>query len=147
MTQLSPHFSLEELTRSETAARLKISNLPPPRELARLTETAKAMESVRTLLGVSVNVSSGYRGVDLNRAVKGASASAHCLGYAVDFNCPGLTPYEVCQKILGSKLVFDQLIHEYGRWTHISFDPRMRRMPLSIFEPQRRYLNGILPKP
>ena len=59
MTQLSPHFSLEELTRSETAARLKISNLPPPRELARLTETAKAMETVRTLLGVGVNVSSG----------------------------------------------------------------------------------------
>ena len=148
MTQLSPYFSLEELTHSDTAVKLKLSNLPPAADLARLTATAKAMEAVRKLLGHSIKVSSGYRGLALNKAVGGARSSAHCIGYAVDFRCDGFgTPYDVCKAIAGSGIVFDQLIHEYGRWTHMSFDPRKRQMPLSIFNARKGYLNGILPTP
>ncbi|MES2724465.1 MAG: D-Ala-D-Ala carboxypeptidase family metallohydrolase [Pseudomonadota bacterium] len=148
MTKLSDHFSLEELTYSDTAVRLKLSNLPPTADLVRLTATAQAMEAVRDLLGKPIKVSSGYRGAALNKAVGGAKSSAHCFGYAVDFRCDGFgSPYDVCMAIAGSGIVFDQLIHEYGRWTHISFDPRRRKMPLSIFSAKRGYLNGILPVP
>ena len=148
MTKLSDHFSLEELIHSDTAVRLKLSNLPPTADLARLTATAQAMEAVRDLLGKPIKVSSGYRGAALNKAVGGAKSSAHCFGYAVDFRCDGFgSPYDVCKAIAGSGIVFDQLIHEYGRWTHISFDPRRRKMPLSIFSAKRGYLNGILPVP
>ena len=148
MTRLSDHFSLEELTHSDTALRLKLSNLPPTADLVRLTATAQAMEAVRDLLGKPIQVSSGYRGAALNKAVGGAKSSAHCFGYAVDFRCDAFgSPYEVCKAIASSAIVFDQLIHEYGRWTHISFDPRRRKAPLSIFSAKRGYLNGILPAP
>ena len=62
MTQLTQHFSLEELTFSQTAARKGINNTPPPDVLARLKRTAQGVEVVRIALGGSaINISSGYR--------------------------------------------------------------------------------------
>lgn len=146
MTELSPHFTLEELTVSPTASARGISNMPPPEIAQRLKATAEALEAVRTLLGHPLRISSGYRGPEVNRLVGGAKTSAHCLGYAIDFVCPEFgSPYEVCLKIWKSDLQFDQLIHEYGRWTHISFDPRMRRQPLTIASKAQGYLHQILP--
>ena len=146
MTQLSPNFSLAELTASGTARARGLSNAADDQALANLTRTAQAMEAVRSLLGGPIQVSSGYRSPEVNRAVGGSRTSAHCLGYAVDFTCPGFgTPFAVCNAILASSIVFDQLIHEYGAWAHISFDPRARRMPLTIASAARGYMTGILP--
>ena len=39
-------------------------------------------------------------------------------------------PRDVCRAIAASSLAFDQLIEE-GSWTHLSFDPRMRRQILT----------------
>lgn len=132
MTPLSPHFSLEELTASQTAARRGIDNTPSMEIVGALRQTARGMEDVRALLGGRViSVSSGYRSPRLNRAIGGARASAHLLGRAVDFNCYGFGgPLSVCRAIAASDLVFDQLIEE-GTWTHISFDERSRRQVLT----------------
>lgn len=132
MTPLSPHFSLEELTASQTAARRGIDNTPSMEIVEALRQTARGMEDVRALLGGRViSVSSGYRSPRLNRAIGGARASAHLLGRAVDFNCYGFgDPLSVCRAIAASDLVFDQLIEE-GTWTHISFDERSRRQVLT----------------
>jgi len=146
MSDLSVHFSLAELTASSTARARGIVNDPPPEIYARLQQTAQAMETVRVLLGDRpIRISSGYRSPQLNRAIGGSATSAHCLGYAVDFTCPEFgSPYDVCQKILGSGVAFDQLIHEYGSWTHISVDPRGRQQPLTIANARRGYMAGIL---
>jgi hypothetical protein len=128
-TQLTAHFALEELSCTQHRA---LDNTPPPEVVAQLRLTAARMEEVRRLLGERViSVSSGYRCRALNRAVGGASTSAHLTGHAVDFNCYGFgDPLSVCRAIAESNLVFDQLIEE-GSWIHISFDPRLRRQVLT----------------
>jgi len=143
--QLSEHFSLEELTASETASRLSIDNYPNDTIKARLKDvTAPGMEQVRAFLGHPILVTSGYRSLDLNKVVPGSSnTSAHTLGYAVDFKCPAFgTPYEVCQALATSGIQFDQIIHEYRAWTHISFDPK-HRMQLLTKNTGRPYTAGI----
>ena len=128
---LTENFTLNELVRSSTAVRLGIDNRPSPAIVGALTRTAKAMEEVRALLGHPIHVSSGYRCRALNKAIGGASNSAHMDGNAVDFTCPLFgTPLTVAQAIRDSGIVFDRLIHE-GTWVHISFDPRARREVLT----------------
>jgi len=131
---LSAHFALEELTLSQEAVRRRLDNEPPLELIPVLEDTAQWMEDVRTLLGGKViTVSSGYRSRAVNAAVGGAPSSAHLTGRAVDFNCFGFGgPLSVCEAIAGSGIHYDQLIHEYGRWVHISFAPAMRRQNLTI---------------
>jgi len=132
--RITEHFSLEELTQSQTADRLGLDNTPTGEELEHLIQTASLMERVRELLNnKSILVSSGYRSPKVNKAVGGSKGSAHMSGYAVDFICPGFgTPRQICEALSASQLVYDQLIWEFGRWVHISFDPRQRRQNLTI---------------
>jgi zinc D-Ala-D-Ala carboxypeptidase len=134
MRMLSEHFSLEEMTVSANAVRLGLSNEPSPPILARLMTVAGQMERVRDLLGGHpILISSAYRSEAVNRAAGGAKASAHMDGCAVDFTCPGFgEPLAVTEKIAVSRIRYDQLIHEHGRWVHISFDPRRRMQQLTI---------------
>jgi putative chitinase len=81
----------------------------------------------------------------LNQAIGGASKSSHMDGWAVDFVCPTYgDPYAVCKAIEASGIKYSQLIHEFGRWVHISFAPDMKQQSLTIFKPQNKYLAGIL---
>jgi hypothetical protein len=118
--QISEHFTLEELSFSEAAARLGIDNTPGPIVTANLKLVAAFMEKIRTLLGDKpIVVHSGYRAPAVNKAVGGVTTSAHCFGLACDFVCPEFgTPYEVARAILKSDLEYDQLILEYG-WVHV----------------------------
>ena len=129
--KLSEHFTLDELTASETALRKGINNTAPPVITEKLRMLAATLEQVRSLLGNnSIRISSGYRCLELNRAIGSGDLSAHTLGYAVDFTCPGFgTPKEVANKIAESPIRFDQLIYEGGNsgWIHLSVDPRNRR--------------------
>lgn len=140
-TYLSPNFSLEELTQSQTAARNGWSNKPSAAVLANLTKTAQKMEQVRAVLGVVVMVNSGYRSVRVNKAVGGTEHSAHCKGYAVDFIAPRYgTPLAICHALVKSGIKFDQIIEE-GTWVHISFDPRMRQKITTMRG--GKYSNGL----
>lgn len=130
MTQLSPHFSLAELIRSDAAARLGDANRPTTAHLANLTRTAQGMERVRALFDAPITVTSGYRNPKVNAAVGGVPTSAHALGYAVDFHVAGKSDLEAAKVIRDSDLTFDQLIYEAGRCVHLSFDPRDRRQVL-----------------
>jgi zinc D-Ala-D-Ala carboxypeptidase len=129
---LSPHFSLEELTHSELAARRGIDNTPPADVLPRLVNLAHCMELVRDVLGERPIISlSGYRSPAVNRAVGGSSVSAHCKGDAVDFICPSFgAPQEVAKRVRDSRISFDQLIFE-GAWVHISFAKTLRGQVLT----------------
>ena len=147
MTALSEHFSLAELTVSDTAKRLRVPNTPTPQHLQNLRETAQRMEQVRWVLGDNpISVNSAYRNPVVNKAVGGVPNSDHALGWAVDFTCAEFgDPFEICQEIAKSDLDFDQLIHERkpngAWWVHISFHPRMRRQLLTFNG--TRYTPGI----
>ena len=129
--KLSDHFTLEELTASQNASRLGIDNTPADLHLLNIKSAlVPGLERLRALLGSPVIITSGYRSPHLNANTPGSSnTSAHTFGYAADFICPGFgDPWAVCNKIAMSDLIFDQVIYEYGAWTHISFDPRARRL-------------------
>lgn len=144
--KLSEHFSLDEFTASETALRRGIDNTPSPAVTERLRMLAATLEQVRSLLGNnSIRISSGYRCLELNRAIGSGDLSAHVLGYAVDFTCPKFgTPKEVANKIAQSPIKFDQLIYE-GTWVHLSIDPKNKRELLTAHfgKGKTSYTKGI----
>jgi len=131
--RLSDHFTLEELTASDTAERLGIDNTPPREVVDALQDTAARLEDVRALLNAPMHISSGYRSRKLNTKIGGSSSSAHMSGRAVDFVCRGFgDPLHIVREIKASQVAFDQLIQEGNNpgWVHISFDPQMRRQVL-----------------
>ncbi len=129
--QLTPHFSLEELTSSSTAQRKGIDNTPSVSGIAHLTRLALGLEEVRDLLGHPMHINSGYRCPELNQAVGGSKTSAHMEGWAADFVCPDFgSPLKIVRAIVSSHIQFDQIIQE-GTWVHISFSPLMRREVLT----------------
>ena len=137
--QLTPHFSLAELTVTNT----KIDNTPSKEVIEVLRTTAFYMEKVREILGnVAITINSGYRSPDVNRAIGGSSNSAHLYGYAVDFTAYGHTPLTIANTLAKSNLKFDQLIYE-KTWVHISFDPRMRGELLTL-KSKGKYVKGIV---
>jgi hypothetical protein len=130
-TQLTVHFSLEELVHSDKAAELGIDNTPPKELLPNLLAVAVGLEQVRLLLGVPMRIDSGYRDPQLNDAVHGVHHSAHEEGYAADFVAPDFgTPEEIVERIAASGLEYDQVIQE-GTWVHLSFAPTMRKQVLT----------------
>jgi len=120
---VTPHFSLDELIFSNTAIRLDIDNIPTPEALANLEILANGLEAVRAkLYSNPIKVSSGYRCLKLNRALKSRDTSYHVKGLAADFTCPrfGTVP-EVMRALADSSIEFDQLILEFDSWIHIGF--------------------------
>lgn len=120
---LSEHFTLAEMTTSQTAARKGIRNVPGDTEIKALTALCvNVLEKVRTHFGRPVVISSGYRSPRLNVAIGGAASSQHCKGEAADFTVPGVSNLEVAQWMLKT-LNYDQLIREYGDdgWIHVSW--------------------------
>lgn len=134
MIYLSPHFTLDELTFSQTAERLGINNDPGPEVLAALKRTATGLEAVRVRLGgAPIIISSGYRAPAVNAAVGGSATSQHMRGEAVDFTAPRFgPPRAVVDALADSDVPYDQLILEFGRWVHISFSMQPRRHALVI---------------
>jgi zinc D-Ala-D-Ala carboxypeptidase len=118
---LTPHFTLEELTASETAERNGWDNSPNDQELANLTRLADFLEQVKVVLnGKPIIISSGLRTKKVNDAVGSRDTSQHRLGCAADFRVPGMTPDQVVKAIVSSGIGYDQVIREFDRWTHIS---------------------------
>jgi hypothetical protein len=134
MTPLSPHFSAEEATHSQTAARLGIDNSIPDELWGNVKSAAVGLELVRRELNSNpIIVSSWYRCEALNRAVGSKPTSAHMTGYAIDFTCPTAgNPRQIVEALIKSKVPYDQVIHEFNSWVHISFDPKMRAQALVI---------------
>lgn len=122
--KLSPHFRLAEFLRSETAARRGIDNAPPEHVVNSLAILCdELLEPIRERFG-PVQITSGYRSPELNRAVGGSSGSQHIKGEAADLVVPGRSAFEVCEIIRDElDLPFHQLIHEFGDWVHISMAP------------------------
>jgi len=120
--KLSEHVTIAEFEHSNTAVEKKLDN----RMNAQQIENAKALcenifEPIRKFRGKPIRINSGFRGVALNKAVKGVSSSQHCKAEAIDLP---LTAQEFY--LIKDSLDFDQLIWEHGnklqpQWVHISY--------------------------
>jgi zinc D-Ala-D-Ala carboxypeptidase len=128
--KISEHLSLAEVTRSETAKRKGVSNMPTEAHLANFKLLAeKVFEPIRNHFGSPINISSGYRSEALNKAVGGSRSSQHCSGEAIDIDMDG-SANGVTNKMvfdyIKDNLEFDQLIWEFGTssnpdWVHVSY--------------------------
>lgn len=118
--KLTKHFTLEEMTRSQTATRYGIDNMPNEEQIRNLQHVCGLLESARNIGGAPINTSSGFRCVALNRTIGGSNTSQHCNGEAADINMTGKTPAELMRIILESGVEFNQLIWEFGRWVHFA---------------------------
>jgi hypothetical protein len=115
---LSPHFTLEELTHTDHR---ELDNTPNQNEISNLQRLANFLEEVKEALGGKpIMVNSAFRSKQVNDAVGSKDSSQHRIGCAVDIRVPGLTPDEVVKTIIASGLPYDQIIREFDRWTHIS---------------------------
>lgn len=123
---LSPHFTLRELTRSQTAERHGISNKPSETHIQALRTTCTMiLEPIRERFGVPFTPSSGYRTKTLCKLIGSNENSQHTKGQAVDFEVPGIDNLTVV-KWIDKNLDFDQLILECYRggntgWIHCSY--------------------------
>ena len=118
--ELTDHFTLDELTRSQTATRRGIPNHPNVAQINALKALCEnVLEPLRAHFGASVMISSGFRAAAVNKAIGGAAGSQHTKGEAADFTIAGQTVETVFQFIRQSDLPFDQVIQE-GTWIHVS---------------------------
>ena len=145
---LTNNFSLGEFLISQTAARHGIDMTPPRYVIDNLKSLCvTCLQPIRDAAESPIIVTSGYRPPELNKKIGGSKTSAHRFGRAVDFTVIGLTPYETCQLILTLDLVYDQLIHEFGRWVHLGIAEDMpRHQNLTAIRDQSgvKYLPGIM---
>lgn len=150
-TRLSAHFVLNEMIRSQTAARKGINNTPPDEVIPKLRDICvQILEPVRRHFGAPIRPNSGYRSPELNNAVGGSARSQHPLGEAVDFEIAGVSNYDLAAWIKDN-LVFDQLILEcytpgvlHSGWVHVSYRAGNNRNRVMTYS-GGQYLPGLVP--
>lgn len=129
--KISEHLDLTEVMVSDTAKRRGISNMPSTTAIANLQLLASEIfEPIRSHFGVPIHISSGYRSLELNKAIGGSSTSQHCAGEALDIDMDGSSSFVSNKDIfdfIRKNLPFDQLIWEFGDnsnpdWVHVSYD-------------------------
>ena len=131
---LSKSFTLNELTKSQEALRLGITNIPNEEQILNLKILCeKILQPVRDFYGMPVSVSSGFRSPELCKAIGSSSTSQHTRGEAADFEI-----FSVANKALAEFIVanldFDQCILEFWNenepnsgWVHCSYSSKYNR--------------------
>ena len=101
------------MTRSATATRLRIANVPSGEQVENLKHLCEnVLEPLRRHLGRPVIINSGYRSVRLNNAVGGAPASQHLRGEAADIRVANRQELLDVMHFIMQETDFDQLIWE-----------------------------------
>ena len=151
---LSPNFTLTEMTKSEIGLRLGIKNEPNEEQLQNLTQLAQnVLQPVRDAFKKGVKVNSGLRVPELNKAVGGSPTSDHTRGQAADIEIPGVSNYALA-KWISENLDFTQVILEFytqgvpdSGWVHVSYDPsNLKKQALTAVKQDGKtvYLPGLV---
>ncbi len=126
--KLSNNFSLNEMTKSQTAERKGINNNPSEDHMNNLKQLCEnVLQPVRDHFAKVVSISSGYRSPDLCEAIGSSKNSQHAKGQAADFEIHGTSNAELC-KWISENCDFDQMILEFHNidepnsgWVHCSY--------------------------
>jgi uncharacterized protein YcbK (DUF882 family) len=137
--QLSQHFTLEEMIKSQTGSRKGIDNTPTQEVVENLKQLCEnVLEYIRVRFGKPITVNSGYRGPALNKAIGGAKNSQHMTGQAADIEIIGVDN-KVLFNWIKDNMEFDQLILEYYKegvpdsgWVHVSWNSQGNRKQVLV---------------
>ena len=128
MEKISKHISYKEGTRSITALRKGINNIPNDYELANMEAiAANIFEPLRKWVGGPIKINSFFRCKELNTAIGGSSNSQHCQGRAIDIDDTyGHKTNAEMFEYIRTNLNFDQIIWGFGtdtnpEWVHVSY--------------------------
>ncbi len=125
--KLTNNFTLDEFTRSQTADKKGIKNIPGEKEVSSIKRLAeKVLQPVRDSIGKSIHINSGFRCIELNQAVGGVATSQHVKGEAADIYATGIRARELFNAILKMGIEFDQIIL-YPTFVHISYSEGKNR--------------------
>ena len=127
-TNITQHFTVEEMYRSATATKLGINNKPSVQQTINLVYLcAYVLEPLRVAMGEPIKIGSGFRSQALNKAVGGVYNSQHLKGQAADLCIDGdIKKGRRWFNYIKDHLPFDQLIWERNPktgacWVHVSF--------------------------
>ena len=148
--QLSKHFTLSEMEKSQTAVRKGISNKAGSGEIKNLTDLCyEVLEPVRIKFDKPVIITSGYRSPELCEAIGSKATSQHAKGQAVDFEIMGVSNLQLALWIQNN-CDFDQLILEFWKeeegansgWVHCSYKEGSNRKQVLTFD-GKEFKNGL----
>ena len=138
------NFKISELIHSDTSIKYNINNMPDVNSLDSLLNLIfYCLQPIRDKIKKPMVITSGYRSLEVNRLVGGATNSQHRTGQAVDFKISGMTPRQIVDFIKKSGIEYDQLIEEYSNntsWVHISYNKGKNRKQTLL------YKNGVYTK-
>lgn len=138
--KLSEHFSLEEMTRSETAQIRHIINNPSELAIDNLTILCqRVLEPTRKIVGKPLIINSGYRSERLNSAVGGVKSSYHLTGKAADIHADNEEDaMNIAKAALRQRITDTAIVESYlgaaapkrKYWVHVqwSYAPRHKLM-------------------
>lgn len=133
---MGKYFSLDELCHSDTAKAREIDNTPSEevkKNLEALIENV--LDPLREAYGKPIYINSGYRCLELNKAVGGVSTSEHQSGRAADIDTHDYEENKKLFKLIQElNLPFRQLIDESNlSWVHVSYNPNdIKRQVLKL---------------
>jgi zinc D-Ala-D-Ala carboxypeptidase len=134
--KVSEHVSYTEVTKSNTAIRKGIENIPSGEQMENIKLLCENIfEPLRKHVGGPIAINSLFRSPRLNVAIGGSASSQHCAnnGAAMDIDDTyGSMSNADMFEFIKDKLDFDQLIWEFGTdenpdWVHVSYKTRGNR--------------------
>ena len=128
MEKISENITFKEATKSNTALRLNLNNIPDAYQITNMVGVAKnVFEPLREYVGGAIKINSMFRSEELNTAIGGSSRSQHIEGRALDLDdIYGHKTNLQMFNYIKDNLSFDQLIYEFGddnnpAWIHVSY--------------------------
>ena len=128
---LSKHVTLKEFQASGLATLRNLNNEMSESQIASAKLLCEnVFEPLRLYLNTPIQISSGFRSVQINKMIGGSATSQHTKGEAMDLQIKAKVFH-----FIKDKLEFDQLIWEFGNdenpaWVHVSYSSKNRKQVL-----------------
>ena len=129
--KLTPHFTLEELTRTDYKELKELNYQEGLKIKDKLVKLAEFAESVRAVLDCPLTVTSAFRCEKLNTKIGGSAMSQHLFAEAIDIIPMKMSAFEAFSKIMISSIAYGQMILEKrgnGYLIHISMGFKRQKM-------------------
>lgn len=147
---LSDNFTLLEFTDSPKAKELGIDNTPNALQIENMKALCDViLEPLRKHFNAPIKILSGFRNLELNRAVGGVDTSQHTQGEAADITIRGVKNCDVWM-FISLNLSYDQVIAEKLRedssnagWVHVSHRQYGKQRGEALSFLGDRYVKGL----